>query len=390
MKICHLSVLWVMNHGLLKKFTHQAHVFSELSEADIEIEGVVIIRQRILEQLTGKPPFRTITIPKREPQWLEEILLPFDTWRIIDKQICHQYHATVMRWLYPTWRTLQIANRYPLFTEHHTKELDEIRLQRSGIQSWGKYFLERFIAPLVLKKVAGIIGVTNEIRLYELSRSKDQAPSIVIPNGIHLQSIPTQTSDSYPGGQLHMGFLCSRFTEWQGLDRLLTGVLNSTAEAGSVHVHLIGKTSAVQKEFIRENQLQDQVTLHSTVEGSQLNYILQECHIAIGPLAIHRKGLSEASPLKCREYTARGLPFVTSFADPDFPDDCPWILKINADDSAVDIPALLAFAREMGGNGDLIRQQMFEWAENNLGWQKKFQQLLRFVRKNYEDATTKH
>lgn len=386
MKICHLNVLWVLNHGLLKKFADQSQVFRELSNTSIEVEFVVIIRQRILEQITNKLPFRTITIPTREPQWLEELLLPFDTWRIIEKQICPQCNATILRWIPPTLRAVRIARHTPLFTEHHSKELEEIRSQHSGIQSWGKYFLERFIAPLLLNRVAGIIGVTDEIRLYELSRSNSNAPSIVIPNGINPRPISTSTSRTYSGGQLNIAFLCSRFSEWQGLDRLLTGLLNYNSTQGTIHIHLIGRTSPEQEDFIKKNQLHNLVTLHSTLRGSQLNSILNVCNMAIGPLAIHRKGLTEASPLKCREYTARGLPFVSSFVDPDFPDDCPWILKVSADDSAIDIPTLFTFAKRMNTINP-VSKQMRDWAENKLCWKKKFQHLLIFVQQGLKNAT---
>ncbi|MNP61531.1 hypothetical protein D3C76_1567280 [compost metagenome] len=50
--------------------------------------------------------------------------------------------------------------------------------------------------------------------------------------------------------------------------------------------------------------------------------------MAIGPLALYRRGMKEASPLKVREYLAYGLPVINGYVDTDFKEEVPFILRI--------------------------------------------------------------
>ena len=55
-------------------------------------------------------------------------------------------------------------------------------------------------------------------------------------------------------------------------------------------------------------------------------------------------GLTEASVLKAREYCAWGIPFIITCTDPDFSDDFPFILRIPADETPVDLETVIEFA----------------------------------------------
>ena len=59
------------------------------------------------------------------------------------------------------------------------------------------------------------------------------------------------------------------------------------------------------------------VRLHGVVERGRLLELLAEADVGLGTLVLHRKDLSEASPLKLREYVAVGLPVVYAHVDPD-------------------------------------------------------------------------
>jgi hypothetical protein len=57
----------------------------------------------------------------------------------------------------------------------------------------------------------------------------------------------------------------------------------------------------------------------------------------IGPLALHRKGMSEATPLKVRDYLMHGLPVLIAHDDTDFPGAPPWyVLQIPNTESTVE------------------------------------------------------
>ena len=54
--------------------------------------------------------------------------------------------------------------------------------------------------------------------------------------------------------------------------------------------------------------------------------MLARADVAIGTLALHRKGMSEACALKTRQYLAYGLPVVLGHEDTDFSGADPWFL----------------------------------------------------------------
>lgn len=45
---------------------------------------------------------------------------------------------------------------------------------------------------------------------------------------------------------------------------------------------------------------------------------MRNCQVCIGTLALHRKNMTEASPLKTREYLAHGFPVIIGYKDTAF------------------------------------------------------------------------
>jgi hypothetical protein len=70
------------------------------------------------------------------------------------------------------------------------------------------------------------------------------------------------------------------------------------------------------------------VTAHGFLEQKQYRPLLVAADLGVGPLALHRKHMDEACPLKTREYLAMGLPVITAHRDPDFPGPVPFLLEL--------------------------------------------------------------
>jgi glycosyltransferase involved in cell wall biosynthesis len=74
--------------------------------------------------------------------------------------------------------------------------------------------------------------------------------------------------------------------------------------------------------------------LHGLMNRDAYQPLLAAADVAIGPLALHRKGLSEASALKVAEYLACGLPVVIANRETAFPEGEPFLLRIpNTEDN---------------------------------------------------------
>ena len=82
--------------------------------------------------------------------------------------------------------------------------------------------------------------------------------------------------------------------------------------------------------------------MHGSLYGSQLNEVFGQCVFAVGSLGRHRSGITSIKTLKNREYAVRGIPFIYSENDADF-DKMPYVLKVPADESPIDINRILDY-----------------------------------------------
>lgn len=92
--------------------------------------------------------------------------------------------------------------------------------------------------------------------------------------------------------------------------------------------------------------------------------------MGIGSLGRHRSGITHIKTLKNREYAARGLSFVYSEIDSDF-EGKPYILKVPADESPVDIDQIINFHQKMKLEPIEIRNSIC-----NLSWDTQMQKVL--------------
>ena len=76
------------------------------------------------------------------------------------------------------------------------------------------------------------------------------------------------------------------------------------------------------------------VTAHGELTRERYRPVMQRADVAIGPLALHRKNLHEASALKVAEYLAHGIPVILGCPEAAFPDGAPFLLQLsNSEDN---------------------------------------------------------
>lgn len=73
---------------------------------------------------------------------------------------------------------------------------------------------------------------------------------------------------------------------------------------------------------------------------------------------------------KNREYAARGIPFIYSETDEDF-DPMPYIMKVPADESPIDIHRLIRFYMELDLSPRKIRDSI-----KNLSWKEQMMKVI--------------
>jgi len=251
-------------------------------------------------------------------------------------------------------------------------------------EAWssGRYLfalLDSVFGKMRRSHIDGIVGVTDEITAYQLKKSGDASvPHITIGNGFEIDSVSRRCPPVINNGKLDL--LCvANVSRWHGLDRLLRGLAtyNGTPK---VILHIAGDGAELphlQKQ-VDDLGINDRVVFHGFTTGKALDNLFDQCHIAVGSLGIHRKGLAQTSELKAREYCARGIPYIIACPDPDFPPDFPYILHLPADESRIDIEQVLAFAKEVCADPG-HPEKMRRYAEEHLDWSVKMKNLKDFL-----------
>jgi glycosyltransferase involved in cell wall biosynthesis len=220
---------------------------------------------------------------------------------------------------------LFLATAYPTIVGGDLDDLDELR-----IRSRLRYWYARAMRDRLLRRARQIMVVTHEIarhpEIVKLGR-----PISVYPNSIDVSAYPSLPAPDNQSPRLV--FIGSPRLAWAGIDKIAR--LAGTFPTWSFDV--IGPDPG-ELAGAPAN-----VTVHGQLDRDRYLPIMSRADVAIGPLALHRKGLSESSALKVAEYLAYGIPVIIGNAEAAFPDGAPFILQLPNTEDNVDVAA-----REIG------------------------------------------
>ena len=181
--------------------------------------------------------------------------------------------------------------------------------------------VNRLTRGLVLRRAAGLAFVTGELARAP-GFSRYGRPSVVVANGIDLDGVPARPAPA--NARPRLLFIGQPNCPWHGLDKL--AALASLQPRWDFDV--VGPPAAEVPTAPRN------MTFHGLLPADDYARLLGAADIGVGTLALHRKGIAEASPLKVREYLATGLPVINGYVDTDFPSGAPFLLTLpNTDDN---------------------------------------------------------
>jgi glycosyltransferase involved in cell wall biosynthesis len=186
----------------------------------------------------------------------------------------------------------------PLAVEINTDDLRENALG-SRIRAGYSILTRR----LILGRASALVFVTSELSRASSYRSAARRRA-VISNGIDLAEYPSLPPVA--DGPRRLVFVGTPEAPWHGVDKLVSlAGLRPTWQfdiVGLADEHLPSPPN---------------VTWHGTLERTAVLDVMARADVGIGTLALHRKAMDEASPLKVREYLAVGLPVIYGYTDPD-------------------------------------------------------------------------
>lgn len=221
-----------------------------------------------------------------------------------------------------------------------------------------KCFRKRFA-----KYLDRIITFSNYTTIFDI-------PTLLLSNGIDFNEIPIKKQVNDTTQQIHL-IGVAEIHYWHGYDRLLQGLANyyTTQPQYKVYFHIIGEFAGQREReecipIIEKNHLEPYVILHGQQHGKALDTLFEQCDLGIGSLGRHRSGISNIKTLKNREYTARGIPFIYSEIDDDF-ENMPYIMKVPANEEAINIKKLLSFYRQLRMTPQDIRNSILSLSWDN-------------------------
>lgn len=203
--------------------------------------------------------------------------------------------------------------------------------------------------------------------------------TIKISNGIDFNNVHLKTTINDTSRELNL-IGVAEIHGWHGFDRIVKGLADYYAKPQSyiVRFHIVGYFYSQEEEeeiktIIRQCKMEDYVIFYGRKHGNELDNIFNKCDFGVGSLGRHRVGIQQIKTLKNREYAARGIAFTYSETDKDF-DDKPYVLKMPADESPIDIERIVRFYKNMTISPEEIRNSI-----KKLSWENQMDLVLQGI-----------
>ncbi|MGN0257410.1 MAG: glycosyltransferase family 1 protein [Bacteroides sp.] len=234
-------------------------------------------------------------------------------------------------------------------------------------------WIERHYRHQFYRYIDRIVTFSNDDEIFS-------CPTIRISNGIDFSQIPLRTKLHDISKELHL-VAVAEIHYWHGYDRLIEGLHRyylSNPEY-KVYFHLAGPISGEREQHevadaVTRYHLEEYVSLYGPLHGEVLEQLFDKGDFAIGSLGRHRSGITHIKTLKNREYAARGFAFAYSECDDDF-DAMPYVLKVPADESPIDIQQVINFCHAQTMQPQAIRESI-----SHLSWDEQMKKVVEYLK----------
>jgi hypothetical protein len=191
----------------------------------------------------------------------------------------------------------------PYVIEINSDDLVEYGLKSSWTGRFNRFFRKGF-----MRNAAGLCFISREMATspsFNWYRGKTD----VIANSINCDDYPFVGSTA--NDQVNLCFIGSPGQCWHGLDKI--NLLSSYYPQWTFHIIGPGRDEYCASGI----QPGPNIVFHGYLSGQASKDVLQSIDVGISTLALHRKSMKEASPLKSRQYLAQGIPFISAYDDTD-------------------------------------------------------------------------
>ena len=245
--------------------------------------------------------------------------------------------------------------KYKVVMEINSDDTLEYKLH-SKLTHW----YNKLTRAYILSSVDGFVCVSEELTKRFTYLNK---PIETIANGIdtseysfyqHTNQVPTFV------------FIGTPNQTWHGLDKII-----KMAEYFTEYQFYIIGTSG-------ENT--DNIKYFGYLGKAEATQLIQRSDIGIGTLSLYKKGLTEASPLKTRQYLACGVPIIYAYKDTDLRGDEVFALELNNSEDNIDYAKIKEFVCKVFSN-TLVKEQARKFAQNTLDYSLKEKRRINFFQR---------
>lgn len=232
-----------------------------------------------------------------------------------------------------------------------------------------KLMMDKCFRKSLVKHVDRIVTFSADQQIWGV-------PTINISNGIDFDAVKMKSHINDTTSQIRMIGVAD-IHAWHGFDRIIAGLADYYSMVQNVEIFFDivggGVPSVMDslKKAVMENHLENYVQFHGHQSGDELDQLFEHSDIGVGSLARHRSNVHNIKTLKNREYAARGIPFIYSEIDDDF-ENMPYILKIPADETPVNISKIVVFRQSTCCIPSTIRDSIIL----NLSWKNQMQKVI--------------
>lgn len=387
MKIAYVYVLLKdTSVGVLKKIKEQEDALNRLNDKTVDI----VLFNSEQESFNGR--IRHVKYFYKNI-YVMNFLLLFAKYFLLQKSYdLSTYDKIILRYPGADFSGLGFMKKHKeVYLEYHAKLTEEFK---SKIQNTNnillklirvfRYWQEKSLGGRILKESSGIISMSDEISKELLSGIKKHIPNINIPNGINLKQVLKTGFCEFDGEKIKVVFIGSRSESWHGIDRLILSVqkFNKQNTSKNIELHFIGNIKLSDIDIPVAKTVAETLFFHGVKYDKELDAVMNKMHLAVCQLALYRKKLNELSTLKTCEYTARGIPFILAYNDPNLYNvdaNLKFYKQFPNNDSIIDFEEVFEFMAEMQKKKKEILEYMEKYSAEHLDWTTKMREYIDFT-----------
>ena len=257
---------------------------------------------------------------------------------------------------------------YPFWKEKWMDVLDKFKTGKvlTGVKRTLTNIVYFIYAHRLKKYVTTIVTFSDIKKLWGV-------PVTGIANGYDFKELEEEKTLKAKEEDLHLLMVASVRSN-HGADRVIKGLSTYMKKAPKRNVvfHIVGDGDAIPelKELVKTlGNVEKQVVFHGFMAGQALEDIYQVGDIGVSAIGFHRLGVYYASPLKSKEYFAKGLPVVGTTVEHDVlkSKSSEYYLAFPEDDTDIDIERVCSFYEGLQKQ-NCTNRQIAESAANDFAW----------------------